>query len=52
MDDIKVFYDNKGQPEYIQMPHGEYEKMVEYAKECIELKEMLGKVNDLIRVFV
>lgn len=52
MDEVKVFYDSKGKAEFVQLPYEEYQKMIQLAKDSIEQKKTLSKVNDLVRVFL
>ena len=52
MEDVKIFYDQKGNPEFVQVSYKDYQQMIEHAKETVELKKTINKVNDLIRVFV
>jgi signal transduction histidine kinase len=52
MDAVKIFYDSKGAPEFVQVSHEEYERIVKLAKDSMEQKKTLAKINDLIRVFL
>lgn len=52
MEEVKIFYDSKGKPDSVNLPYAEYQQMVQLAKDSMELKKTMSKVNDLIRVFI
>jgi hypothetical protein len=52
MESVKVFYDNKGKEESVQLQYDEYQQLVKLAKDSVEQKKTLGKINDLVRVFL
>ena len=52
MDSVKVYYDNKGKEEFVQLQYEEYQQLVKLAKDSVEQKKTLSKINDLIRVFL
>ena len=51
MSGVKIFYDNKGNAESAQLDYPEYEALVSMAKENVDLRRALRKIQDLIGVF-
>lgn len=51
MKDVQIFYDSNGKPEFVQIAHEEYEKLVRQAKASVELRNALKKISDLASTF-
>lgn len=48
-DNVQIFYDGNGSPIAVQMPIGDYEKIIESAKEAVAAKEAIQKALDALK---
>jgi hypothetical protein len=48
---IRVFYDEKGNPDAVQIDYKEYQQLIHAAKENAEQKAAIKKACDLLHMF-
>lgn len=51
MEKVKIFYDEKGNPEAVQVDYRDYQQLVNCAKEFTEQKAAIKKACDLLQMF-
>jgi hypothetical protein len=47
-DNVQIFYDGNGNAVAVQMPIGDYEKIIKSAKDAVEAKSAIAKAVDAL----
>ena len=48
-DNVQIFYDGNGNAVAVQMPIGDYEKIIKSAKDAVEAKDAIAKAVDALK---
>ena len=48
-DNVQIFYDGNGNAVAVQMPIGDYEKVIKNAKEAVATKEAIAKAVEALQ---
>ena len=46
--EVNVFFDDKGQPQFVQLPYKDYDMMIHQIKETAEIHKVLDQMRDLL----
>ena len=48
-DNVQIFYDGNGNAVAVQMPIGDYEKIIKSAKEAVEAKDAIARAVEALQ---